>query len=103
MGVGTGGIGQKLTSSGGITPEQQALAQYHFGQGAIKAESDFSRIPMSTNLTQAIGGARAGAAQEIGQMSAADAAAQAKFLNQQTGNLTQGVGAGLGSIAGKGG
>ena len=101
MGIGTGGVGQKLTAGGGITPEQQALAQYHFGQGAVKAESDFSRIPHSTNLTQAVSGARAGAAKEAGQMSQADAAAMTQFLNTQFGNLTGGLGGALGSIAGK--
>jgi hypothetical protein len=103
MGVGSGGIGQKLTSGGGITPEQQALAQYHFGQGVIKDDYQFAQMPHSTNLTQAVGGSALGAAKEAGQMSIADAAAQAKFLNQQTANLTSGVGGALGSIAGKGG
>ena len=98
-GIGTGGIGQKLTSGGGITPEQQALAQYHMGQGAVKAESDFARIPHSTNLTQAISGARAGGAKEAAQMSQADTAAMTQFLNQQFGNLTGGVGGALGSLA----
>lgn len=102
MGIGTGGIGQKLTASGGITPEQQALAQYHLGQGAIQDEFRFSQMPHSTNVTQAIGGAQAGAAKEAGQMSRADAAAQAAFLNAQNANLTSGVGGALGSIAGKG-
>ena len=100
-GIGSGGIGQKLTSSGGISPEQQALAQYHFGQGAVKAESDFAGIPHSTNLTQAISGARAGAAKEAGQMSQADTAAMTQFLNSQFGNLTSGIGSALGSITGK--
>ena len=101
MGVGTGGVGQKATAGGGISPDQQALAQYHFGQGAVKAESDFAQIPHSTNLTQAVSGARAGAAKEAGQMSQADQAAMTQFLNQQTSNLTSGIGGALGSIAGK--
>jgi len=101
MGIGTGGIGQKATAGGGITPEQMALAQYHFGQGAVKAQGDFAQIPHSTNLTQAVSGARAGAAKEAGQMSQADQAAMTQFLNQQTSNLTSGIGGALGSIAGK--
>jgi len=103
MGIGSGGIGQKATSGGGISPEQQALAQYHFGQGAIKSEADFAQIPHSTNVTQAISGARAGAAKEAGQMSQADASAMSNFLNQQVGGLTSGVGSLLGGKSGGGG
>ena len=102
MGIGTGGVGQKATAGGGISPEQQALSQFHFGQGAVKAESDFAQIPHSTNLTQAIGGARAGAAKEAGQQSQADQAAMTQFINQQTGNLTTGIGSVLGKASGGG-
>jgi len=102
MGVGTGGVGQKATAGGGISPDQQALAQYHFGQGAVKAESDFAQIPHSTNLTQAVSGARAGGAKEIGQQSQADQAAMQQFINQQTSNLTSGIGSTLGKISGGG-
>lgn len=102
MGIGTGGVGQKATAGGGISPDQQALAQYHFGQGAVKAESDFAPIAHSTNETQAISGARAGAAKEAAQQSQADAAAQQQFINQQTGNLTSGVGSILGKASGGG-
>lgn len=101
MGIGTGGVGQKATAEGGISPEQMALAQYHMGQGAVKAESDFAPIGHSTNTTQAISGARAGGAKETGQMSQANQAAMTQFLNRETGALTGGIGSALGSIAGK--
>jgi len=102
MGIGTGGVGQKATAGGGISPDQQALAQYHFGQGAVKSMGDFAQIPHSTNETQAISGARAGGAKEAGQQSQADQAAMTQFLNQQTGNLTSGIGSVLGKAAGGG-
>jgi len=101
-GIGTGGIGQKQTAGGGITPEQTALAQYHFGQGAIKSMSDFAGLPVSTGMTQAIGGARAGAAKEAGEQSQVNAAAMTNFLNQQTANLTSGIGGLLGGLSGGG-
>ena len=100
-GIGTGGIGQKLTSGGVTTPEQMALAQYHMGEGIVGSQAKFAQIPHSTNLTQAASGARFGAAKEAGQISQADAAAQQAFLNQQFGSLTSGVGGALGSIPGK--
>jgi len=102
MGIGTGGVGQKATA-GGLAPtaEQAALAQYHFGQGAVKAEADFAQMPHSTNVTQAISGARAGQAKEFGATSLANTEAQKQFINQQTSNLFGGIGSALGSIAGK--
>ena len=101
-GIGTGGIGQKLTSVGiAASPEQMALSQYHTGQGIEAAQAKFAQIPHSTNLTQAAGGPRVKGAVEAGQLSQADTAAQQAFLNQQFGNLTSGVGGALGSIAGK--
>ena len=101
MGIGTGGVGQKATAGGGISPEQQALAQFHYGQGAVKSMADFAPIGHSTNVTQAISGARAGEAKEAGQMSQADQAAMTQFLNRETGALTGGIGGALGSLAGK--
>ena len=97
-GIGSGGIGQALTSQGIITPEQISLAQYGAGQDTISQMAKFSQIPQSTNLTQAVSGARAGEALQIGQESQADVAAQTKFLNQQFGNLTGGIGSILGSL-----
>jgi hypothetical protein len=101
MGVGSGGVGQKNTSEGGITPEQQTLAQYHFGQDATKNAFDFSQIPMSTNLTQKDVGARAAEAKERGTTSISDAAAMAAFENAQTSNFTGGIGSALGSLTRK--
>jgi len=102
MGIGTGGVGQKATAGGGISPDQQALSQFHFGQGAVDAMSKFAPIAHSTNTTQAVSGARAGAAKEAAQQSQADAAAMQQFINQQTGNLTSGIGSTLGKISGGG-
>jgi hypothetical protein len=101
MGIGSGGIGQKLTASGGITPEQASLAQYHLGQADVQDMNTFSQIPHSTNLTQAIGGNTAGAVKEAGQTSQSNAATQAAFLNAENKNLVGGIGGALGSIAGK--
>lgn len=102
MGIGSGGIGQKLTASGGITPEQASLAQYNLGQADIHSMNTFSQMPMSTNLTQSIGGNVAGGVQSAGQMSQQDTAAMTQFLNANNKNLTGGIGGALGSIAGKG-
>lgn len=102
MGIGSGGIGQKLTAGGGITPEQASLAQYTMGQGEIADMSQFSQMPHSTNLTQAISGTKAAGVQQAGQMSQQDTAAMTQFLNQQNSQLTQGIGGAIGSIAGKG-
>jgi hypothetical protein len=105
MGIGSGGIGQKATAEGvPATPEQMALAQYDFGQNAIRAMGDFGRTGMghSTNVTQAIGGARAKEAEDIGKTSLANTAAMTNFLNQQTSGLTSGIGSLLGGISGGG-
>ena len=60
-----------FTSSGGITPEQQALTQYTLGQNLLADESQFasSGTGESTMKTQATGGARIGAAEEAGKIS----------------------------------
>jgi hypothetical protein len=106
MGIGSGGIGQKATAGGvSPTPEQMALAQYDFGQGEVKAASEFGRSGLghSTNVTQAISGARAKEAEDIGKMSLADTAAMTNFINSQVSGLTSGLGSLLGGISGGGG
>jgi hypothetical protein len=106
MGIGSGGIGQKATAGGvAPTPEQMALAQYDFGQGALEQMGKFGRSGLghSTNVTQAIGGARAKEAEDIGKMSLANTAAMTNFLNTQTSGLTSGLGSLLGSVSGGGG
>lgn len=103
MGIGTGGVGQKATAGGvPTTPEQLALAQYDFGQGVVGAQHKFAEIPHSTNLTQAIGGARFKEAEDIGRMSQANTQAITNFINQQAGALTGGIGSLLGAISGGG-
>lgn len=101
-GIGTGGIGQALTASGGITPEQAELAQYNAGQGIVQDMYKIgSTMPHSTGMTQATIGSEVGGIQQAGQMSQSDAAVQSAFLNAQNKNLFSGIGGALGTIAGK--
>lgn len=81
------GIGGKLNSGGGISPEQMALAQYGFGQQSLKAADTFSQTPVSTMQTQADAGARAAEAKAASGMSQTDALAQANFFNQNLGGI----------------
>lgn len=101
MGVG-GSKGSKATSGGGVSPQQQAYAQYTFGQNELANSQSFSSIPMSTGHTQADAGAFAGEAFQLGQMSDQDAAAMTSFINNQKSQATSGIGA-LGSTLGGGG
>ena len=81
------GLGGKLNSGGGISPEQMALAQYGFGQGAVGNSQSFATTPDSTMLTQVDTGARAKEAQTASGMSQTDALAQANFFNQNLGGI----------------
>jgi hypothetical protein len=95
--------GQTKASGGGITPDQQALANFNFGQNEIGNAGAFSNMPVSTGLTQADAGAQAARVKAMGQASNADAQAQANAINQQQAAVGQGIG-GLGSaLGGKGG
>ena len=109
----TGGMskGGDVTS-GGVSEEQKALAQYTQGQGELNQMSAFATMPggggmgPSTNLTQAIGGTRFKEAFDLARMSDEDAKAQAAFNAQQGSALEQIAGqAGqlLGSAGGGGG
>jgi hypothetical protein len=94
----SGNIGGKATQGGGISPEQMALAQYTTGENMVANAQSFSHgMGHSTGQSQANVGALFGGAQQEGNMSNADAAAQAASINQQVGQLT----GGLGSLAGK--
>lgn len=88
IGGGGGKGGGQDTAGTGVSPEQQALAEYTFGQGALKAESDFANegnigLGPSTMTTQAVSGPRFGEARQLADMSHEDAKAQAAFNQQQ--------------------
>lgn len=95
MGGGGGKGGGQDTAGQGVSPEQQALAEYTFGQGAIGAESKFANdtgnigLGSSTMATQAVSGPRFGEARQLADMSHADAKAQAAFNQQQASALEQ--------------
>jgi hypothetical protein len=112
MGGLMGGGGKGGDTSGGVSPEQAALAQYTQGQGQLGAMSEFAGGPgqpsmgPSTNLTQAIGGTRFQQAENLAKMSDADAKAQAAFNAQQSSALESiagQAGQALGSLGGGGG
>jgi hypothetical protein len=95
----SGGIGAQLTQGGGISPFQQAFADYTFGENIAKANSAYGgSTPISTMKTQADTGAYANKALQMGEMSDADAAAMQAFFNSQAGNLFGGLGTLLGGI-----
>lgn len=106
----SGGLGSKLatsmTSGGGISPQQQAFANYTMGEQSIKGASDFgnSGIPVGTGETWAstVGPSFQGAKMEA-QMSDADAAAMQKTLSSKFSSAGQGVGQLGGALGGKGG
>lgn len=103
--MGQGAAGSAFTG-GGVSPEQAAFAQYTRGQNTIEDLGAYGQVPDSTMQTQAISGATAGQAFNLGHMSDALAAAQAQFANAQQqaskGATSQGIGL-LGKFAGKGG
>jgi hypothetical protein len=100
---GISGGGAKNTQ-GGISPEQMSLANFTFGQNAMKNASDFSNagMGMSTGLTQMDAGAQMGEALNIGQMSLSDMNAMNAFNSQAKANLGSSIGS-LGGIFGSSG
>jgi hypothetical protein len=82
-----------FTSSGGITPEQGALAQYTYGEGmdAIGNEFGQSGTGQSTMATQAGGGINFADAEQQGQMSDVDQGAQYQLFQNDVGNELQGL------------
>lgn len=89
-------------SGGGVSPQQQAFAQYTFGQNALANSQAFSQMPMSTGQTQATGGAYTGEAIQLSEMSDADTAA-VNQAQQATKNQKGSDIGGLGSALGGGG
>jgi len=101
--MGSGGLGGKATSGGGISGPQMALGQYTFGEQTVGNKAAFAEMPMSTGATQAQSGAAAQAALKESEMSQADASAVSQFINNQFGQFAGGLGSLLGSIGGGGG
>jgi hypothetical protein len=90
------------SGQGGISPEQQSLANFTFGQNALQNAQSFSSMPMSTGHTMADAGAYMGKALNESQMSMADTAAMQNFQTQQKAQTSQQIG-NLGSLLGGGG
>lgn len=69
---------QPFLSSGGITPEQMAFAEYTGGEGHLATANEFggSGTGMSTMATQAHGGVDLAEGEQKGQMSDVDQGAQ---------------------------
>ena len=105
------GLGGLLTSGGGISPMQQALAQYTTGQDIVKTTQDFTGGEraghggpgISTMATQAFAGDRFAGAKQAAEASQKDAAAQAASINSQFGQLSSGLGSVLAKAGGGGG
>ena len=92
----------------GITPEQQALAQYHFGENVIGDRQQYAHLGMgpSTNETGTIAGSRFGEVKEAADLQHKDYLAMQQFDQAQNAAKQQQAGqAGslLGSLGGGGG
>lgn len=76
--------------SGGVTPEQEALADYGLNQDLLKQGSEFANTGtgMSTMATQGAGGAEIGKALSLAKSSDADEAAYEQASQVQQGNLS---------------
>jgi hypothetical protein len=105
----SGGVGSKLatadTSGGGISPQQQALAQYTMGQQSMQGAAEFgnSGMPVSTGETWAGGVApMVTKAYDEARMSDADAAALQSAQSSKNNSIGQGIGS-LGGAKGGGG
>jgi len=86
-----GGGGGGAGGAGGISPEQAALAQFHFGQDLLHARSTFAGTGTgaSTMATQAAGGARLKEALELARASNANQQAAAQQQQQLQGATDQ--------------
>lgn len=82
-----------FTSSGGITPEQQTLADFTYGQDLTGQASLFggSGTGMSTMATQGAEGAANTKAQTMGGMSDTDQGAMYDLYKNQVAGLEQGL------------
>jgi hypothetical protein len=94
-------IGSAFTAGGGITGPQRALANYTTAEQMVGNAGAWAGAPMSTMKTQADTGALAAGALQASQMSQADAAAEAQFINNQFNQFAGGLGSLLGGIGGK--
>jgi hypothetical protein len=101
MAGGLAGGGGGKNTGGGISPEQMALTQFHFGEGALANAAQFGKSGMghSTMGTMADAGTYMGQALEAQKLSMADTAATNAANQQQKSQISSGIG-GLGSIAG---
>jgi hypothetical protein len=82
-----------FTSEGGITPEQQALADFTYGQNLLGEANAYgtSGLGQSTMATQGAEGAATGRAQQMGQMSDINTGAEYGAYQNQVANLEQGL------------
>ena len=82
-----------FTSQGGITPEQQSLADYNYGQDLLGNATAFagSGTGQSTMATQAAGGAGTQRAQQEGEMSDINTGARYDQYGNQLTNFEQGL------------
>lgn len=103
---GPGGPGGAATAGGGVTPEQQAYAQYEGAESDVKQADFFSKgMGHSTGVTQGFSGGNALQALIASDESQKDAARQAALINQNFNTFAGGLSkllAGLGNLGGGG-
>jgi hypothetical protein len=80
-------------SAGGVTPQQQELGQYTYGENLTGQASQFggSGTGMSTMATQGAEGAKNTEAQQMGQMSDTDESAMYQLYQNDVQNELQGL------------
>jgi hypothetical protein len=100
-----GGGGGKTDTGGGVSPEQQALAQYTYGENVIGDRAKFAREGMgpSTNETLSVAGSRFKEAEDLAKMSDADFKAMQAFNQREANSLQQVAGSAGQLIGGLGG
>jgi len=96
--------GQAIAGGGvGLTPFQQALAQYTAGQQSLGSKQTFGGTGMgiSTGETQGEAGALAAGALQASEESQANTAALQNLINKNFNQFAGGLGSALGGIGGK--
>ena len=79
-------------SAGGITPQQQSLGDYTYGEGLDNIGNQFSGgTGMSTMATQGAGGVNFAEAEQVGQMSDINQGAQYNMFQQDVNSELQGL------------
>jgi hypothetical protein len=80
-------------SAGGVTPQQQALGQYTYGENLTGEASQFggSGTGQSTMATQGAEGAKNTEAQQMGEMSDTDESAMYQLYQNDVSNELQGL------------